>query len=82
MSDKLVSDHAVLRYLERVYGVDVARLKRRIERATEDARRQGAAAVNTDGARFVLSKSGRVVTVTGFGTSMTNRGKRWRKRYK
>jgi len=77
----LVSDHAVLRYLERVYGVDITRLRSRILKDTELAREHAAEAITCDGTRYVLSKSGKVVTATGVdGDMMTKRGRRWRKR--
>lgn len=55
-----VSDHAVLRYLERVLGVDVEQLRAAIAEACE--RHQGAPSVKAGGARFLM-RDGRVVTV-------------------
>ncbi len=78
----IVTDHAVVRYLERVYGVDIASLKRRIEKVTEGGREQRADAVLSDGVRYRLSHSGRVVTVLGLTGAMSNRGKRWKARRK
>ena len=57
-----VTDHAVLRYLERVYGVDVARLKVRLAKITQEGRDRQAAAITSDGVKYILSKSGRVKT--------------------
>lgn len=54
-----VTDHAVLRYLERVAGVDVQALRATI--ADHCARHQGAPCVKAGGARFLL-RDGVVVT--------------------
>ena len=78
----IVTDHAVLRYLERVYGVDIKALKRRIERMTAKGRKAGAEAQISDGVHYRLSKSGRVVTVHGPSTPQSNRARRWRRRRK
>tara|TARA_R100000365_G_C2716638_1_gene50363 strand:+ start:207 stop:461 length:255 start_codon:yes stop_codon:yes gene_type:complete len=78
----IVTDHAVLRYLERVYGVDVRGLRLRIERVTAEARIQGANAVISDGVKYRFSRSGRVVTIVGCESAVTNRGKRWRAKRK
>ncbi|QYK42845.1 MAG: hypothetical protein KF887_07015 [Paracoccaceae bacterium] len=47
-----VSDHAVLRYLERVGGFDVERLRREIGRRVEDAVLAGACGVQIEGVSF------------------------------
>lgn len=78
----IVTDHAVLRYLERVYGVDIRSLRLRIERVTAEARGQGANAVISDGVKYRFSRSGRVVTIVGCDSAVTNRGKRWRAKRK
>lgn len=49
-----VTDHAVLRYLERVLEVDVEGLRAAIAEACE--RHQGAPAVKVAGAHFILDK--------------------------
>lgn len=61
----IVSDHAVLRYLQRVLGVDVEQLRGMIAEACE--RHQGAPCVRAGGARFLM-RDGRVVTVLADGT--------------
>lgn len=79
----IVTDEAVVSYLERVYGVDIDRLKRRIEKATEVGRTLGADAVLSDGVKYKLSKDHRVLAIMGLGGApMTNRGKRWKARRK
>jgi len=61
-----VSDHAVLRFLERVEGVDVRALKRRIRNAATNAARLRASGVTVDGVHFALcyDKDGTPVVVT------------------
>lgn len=81
-SGETVTDHAVLRYLERVYGVDVKGIRKRIALSTEVARKAGASAAISDGVKYALSPNGRVTTVTGITKPMTNRGERWKARRK
>lgn len=57
-----VTDHAVLRHLERVQGVDVEAVRAEISRRTERGVRFGASSVLVDGFRYVL-RGGNVVTV-------------------
>lgn len=57
-----VSDHAVLRYLERVEGVDIERLRRMIGRQVDQAVEMGANRLNHDGFAYVLA-DGVVVTI-------------------
>ena len=77
-----VTDHAVIRYLERVYGVDVQSLRRRIVKATQGARSAGAGSAKVDGVRYVLSNDGRVVTVHGAQDAISKRGQRWKAKRK
>lgn len=51
-----VSDHAVLRYLERVGGVDVERLRREIGRRVEEAAALGASGVTIGGFSFRIKE--------------------------
>lgn len=57
-----VSDHAVLRYLERVMGFDVETLRCEIGRFCDDAAKLGATAVTVSGWTFRI-RDGVVVTV-------------------
>ncbi|SDQ17845.1 hypothetical protein [Pseudovibrio sp. Tun.PSC04-5.I4] len=57
-----VTDHAVLRYLERVLDIDVQMVRRHIYRETENALQVGAKGLRRDGVRYVL-EGGAVVTV-------------------
>lgn len=50
----VVSDHAVLRYLERQWGVDVEGLRARIARDAQIGVEHGANAVNRGRLKFVL----------------------------
>lgn len=56
-----ITDHALLRYLERHVGVDVEAHRRDMERAVERGVELGACGVVTMGLRFVLAEC-RVVT--------------------
>lgn len=49
-----VTDHAVLRWLQRVEGVDVDAIRRRIHKSALIGAEHGAANVVKDGVRFVL----------------------------
>lgn len=59
-----VTDHALVRYLERVVGVDVAAHRLAVARiiATADEH-EGATAVVKDGHRYILGSNGRLITV-------------------
>jgi len=61
-----VSDHAVLRWLERVEGVNVHAIRRRIRNACRAGAEAGAAGVQLAGVRFVLATgaNGTVVVTT------------------
>lgn len=59
-----ISDHAVLRYLERAKGVDVEAVRRELGRRVDAAcaEHAGMSAAIIDGIRFVISADGVVVT--------------------
>lgn len=57
-----VTDHAVLRYLERVYGVDVDGLRKRIGHKVDAALEQGASGAVSGGFVYRIA-DGQVVTV-------------------
>lgn len=60
-----VTDHAVLRYLERVQGMDIRAVRREIaDRCDVAADHPGVTAVLSSGHRFIL-RGGAIVTVTG-----------------
>lgn len=82
MSKVNVTDRAVVRYLERVYGVNVKAIKKRIASTTLEARKQGARSAISDGVRYSLAPNGKVISVGGITKMMTNRGERWRRRRK
>jgi len=66
MTEIPVSDHAVLRYLERVRGFDVEAVRLHIWRICGPAARVGATCLRAEGAKFEF-KSGRVITVVPDG---------------
>lgn len=57
-----VTDHAVLRFLERVHGVDVEAARRHIAGRCTNGNSKGAVGVLADGVRYVIRNSC-VVTV-------------------
>ena len=57
-----VSDHAVLRYLERVCAIDTDAIRQRIHRDVRQAAANGASGVTVNGIRYRL-RDGVVVTV-------------------
>lgn len=62
-----VTDHAVLRYLERVRGFDVEAVRRHIAITCAAAASAGAANLKAEGVRFAID-NGAVVTVMPNGT--------------
>lgn len=64
----IVSDHAVLRWLQRRYGIDVEGERIKIETLTKVSRALGAKAHSIDGVTFVL-REGYVVTTLEPGMS-------------
>lgn len=64
-----VTDHAVLRYLERVEGMDIEKVRREIGRRVDLLNSHpGATAVRSAGVRYVI-RDLKVVTVTASGSS-------------
>lgn len=71
-----ISDHAMLRYLERAMGIDVAALKAKLLTAeVKDAIRAGASAIFVDGIRFKVQDN-TIVTVTESAPKQPKRMKR------
>lgn len=58
----IVSDHAVLRWLERRYGLNVEAERQKIELITKAGRAAGAKVIKSDGVKFCI-REGHVVTV-------------------
>ena len=65
-----VTEHALLRYLERSGRIDVHAVKREILSTVEHAAKAGARSVKANGMTFILDR-GRVVTVVN-GTAKHN----------
>ena len=61
-----VTDHAIVRYLERVCGMDLNGVRRKIFRATKNAIRSGATKITVDGVEYRIA-DGRVVTLVSAG---------------
>jgi len=64
----MVSDHAVLRFLERCHGLDVEVIRAQIRESVQTGVRYGASAVIADGVKYVLREE-TVVTVHTKGGS-------------
>jgi len=71
-----VTDHAVLRYLERAEGVDVEGIRRMIGRRVDRAVAMGACGVQAGGITFRLERG---VVVTVYETHRPERGRVRRK---
>lgn len=74
-----VTDHAVLRYLERVLKLDVEGHRRTIGKLVENAAAQGASGVIVDGMRYCLLRDTClpvVVTVRKAGAPDIRRGRK------
>lgn len=61
-SPDFVTDHALVRYLERVLDFDVESVRSSIAKETADAISVGAAGMRIDGRRYIF-KNGYVITV-------------------
>ncbi len=56
-----VTDHALIRWLERVHGIDMDAMRAEIAEAVHDALAAGATALTADGAHYVLNPQTRTV---------------------
>lgn len=63
MKTPVVTDHAILRYLERVMGVDVEWVRRTIAANTAAAVAMGATSVSKDGVTYSIREGGKISTV-------------------
>ncbi len=68
-----VTDHAVLRYMERVLEIDVDAVRKLIFRETHTALRTGAVGLRRDDIRYVFA-DGKVVTILPSGRSGGHHG--------
>lgn len=65
MSRKVrVTDHAVLRFLERAGGFDIEKLRRAIEKKIYRSAPEGATGIKVDGVNFVIVSDGDMRVVT------------------
>lgn len=62
-----VSDHAVVRFLERVQGVDIDNVRARIAAMCKQAAELGANSAVIRGHRYILNNEGMVVTIEPIG---------------
>lgn len=73
-----VSDHAIVRYLERAQGLDIEALRVEIGRRVERGAELGATGVSIDGLHYVIA-GGVVVTVERANTPDIRLGRKARK---
>lgn len=66
MPEVVVSDHAIVRYLERVGGFDVERLRRQIAEMVAPVAKLGGSGMTRDGLTYVINHNddGTVVVTT------------------
>jgi len=69
-----VSDHAVLRWLERHYGFDIEAERKRIDAIAGPAIQVGATRIKLEGVHFVIV-NGRVVTTIEADNASRQRGR-------
>ena len=74
----IVSDHALLRYMERVLGLDVEALRVDVARIVEVGIEHGASGVQLDGCSYKLDGA-RVKTVIAIGKPNIRLGRKVRK---
>lgn len=72
MTRPVVTDHALVRYLERVCGIDLDGYRREIEARTAHAVEVGACALISEGWRYVIL-NGRIVTIMSRNDDPPNR---------
>lgn len=68
-----ISDHAVVRYLERIQGVDIEAVRGEIAALCAHAFETGACAMVLAGHRYMIAPDGTVVTVEPIGYSRARR---------
>ena len=68
MSDIYVSDHALIRYLERVQGFDLERFRKEISEIVTGAARAGATQVSHSGFTYCIRDSSTVTTIIPGGS--------------
>jgi hypothetical protein len=71
-----VSDHAVLRWLERVHNIDIDQVRAKIAEKVQYAIGTGASALIMGNIRFELSPDGHVITVIKKDKKNRNRPKK------
>lgn len=64
MKSVAVSDHAIVRWLERKYGIDVGEIRREIAGIVGHAARAGATSYSASGLTFAMSHNPDAIVVT------------------
>lgn len=80
----IVSEHAILRYVERILGLDLVQLKSKLERQVAEAARIGATSFTDNGATFIFEKTpdGSICVVTVLTDKMRRGGTHGRTAHK
>lgn len=73
-----VTDHAVLRYLERAKGMDIAAIRDELGHIVDKAIEMGAGAAVVDGVKYVLD--GRTIVTAALAREVPLRGRSMRRR--
>jgi hypothetical protein len=78
-TERQVADHAIIRYLERVEGVDMEAVKSRIRLYTEACATTGVRGIfmHPDGNQIVTNRAGLIVTVLPPGAITPHESKDW-----
>lgn len=63
MKSVVISDHALLRYIERVHGVDIDRLRKIVSDLISDAATAGATSYSVDGFTYSISQRGSIAAL-------------------
>lgn len=73
-----VTDHAVLRYLERVKGIDINAVRNELGHVVDTAVKMGAGAAVVDGIKYVLNE--RTIVTAALVKTVPERGRSVRRR--
>lgn len=78
-TERQVADHAIIRYLERIEGVDIEAAKARIRAYTEACSTTGVRGIllHPDGNMVVTNRAGLIVTVLPPGATNPHESKDW-----
>jgi hypothetical protein len=78
-TERQCADHAIIRFMERVEGVDIEAVKARLRAYTEQCSKTGVRGImmHPDGNQVVTNRAGLIVTVLPPGTTSGYESKDW-----